>query len=202
MKRKMMTVVMAMSVMAAIGNVCSAQETEAVSNETELAELVLVDEADAVEWDLSEQQLSEAFAYAAYNISENYLKPNDISRDSITLSDDEGEWFMPGQYFLYLANMTPIYRAENPEISCEEIIDKAKIEDYTEDIFHYMLSESIFTYRYCIENNYFYFTHEQEDTNAEGRILMERTIENLTFSDEQLKLGEAVAQELAEVEAN
>ena len=37
MKRKMMTVVMAVAVMAA-GNVCNAQETEAASDGTELAE--------------------------------------------------------------------------------------------------------------------------------------------------------------------
>ena len=98
------------------------------------------------------------YAYAAYNISENYLKPNDISSDSIAIAD-LGEWGMARQYM--------------GDLICHRMIDGY---DFT-----------LFDIGDLIEG-----------TSA----LIDAAEENLTFSDEQLKLGEAVAQELEEAEAN
>lgn len=203
MKRKMMTVVMAVAVMAAAGNVCNAQETEAASDGMELAELVLVDEADAVEWGLSEQQFSEIYAYAAYNISENYLKPNDISSDSIAIAD-LGEWGMARQYMGDLichGMINAMAGVKETESSADVINDEIQKWDTLDDPFLRILDESIFAYCYCIDG--YDFTLFDIGDLIEGiSALIDAAEENLIFSDEQLKLGEAVAQELEEAEAN
>lgn len=203
MKRKMMAVVMTMAVMAVAGNVCSAQETEAVSDGTELAELVLVDEADAVEWGLSEQQFSEMYAYAAYNISENYLKPNDISSDSIAIADLE-EWGMACQYMGDLKShgmLNAMAGFKGTESSADVINDEIQKWDTLDDEFLRILDESIFAYCYSIDG-YDFTLFDIGDLKEGTFALIEAAEKNLTFLDEQLKLGEAVAQELEEAEAN
>lgn len=135
------------------------------------------------------------YAYAAYNISENYLKPNDISSDSIAIADLE-EW---GNAYVYM-NDLKVFGMANAATGCKEdehsadVIDKIQDVEYLDDEFLCILNDSIFTYCYCIDGYDF--------TLFDETVLIKTAEENLTFSDEQLKLGEAMAQELEEAEAN
>ena len=74
---------MALVLGTGISCTCAAADTE-TGTDSSLAKLEAVDASEAEAIGLSEQQLSEAFAFVAYDINENYLKPNNLSVESIS----------------------------------------------------------------------------------------------------------------------
>lgn len=160
-------------------------------SESSLVKLEAVDESEVVDLGLSEEQLEEAFAFAAYNISENYFKPNDLTAESSKWTELSG-WNVPYDTLMSLFGVEMSISG----LSYEEVVEQA-MNGLGDGGFFNLLDKSLFEYCYCVQNYDFennYVMVDRDYAKFENLVM-----ERLTFSDEQLALGEDVAQELSKV---
>lgn len=168
------------------------------SVDSSLAKLEAVDKSEVAALGLSGQQLSEAFAFAAYDINENYLKPNNLSIESISWEN-----VTPLQWSNGIFYATEIY------FQYTDAIDNHTFSTYT-DLFNNIKEANSFStnelllsvedlFRYCSKiDNYDLFDFVRITDVSDMKDLLS---DNLIFSDDRMKLGEKVAQEISELEA-
>lgn len=165
-------------------------ETTENTSDSSLAKLEAVDESEAVAIGLSEQQISEAFAYAAYSINEEYLKANNLTVESLSWDQTAEQWDVAS---FYLKNL--IFYAELEPTTCNDLFAMLKDGFAPNNYLLRLISESLFRYCYYIDN------YKLDNLDIFRDDLKKISLDNLTFSEEQLKLGEEVAQEISELEA-
>ena len=218
MKRRLAALTMALVLGAGISCTCAASNSidaiseedvlttesveETTTNDTEismdssLAKLEAVDESEVAALGLSEQQISEMFAYVAYNISENYLKPNNVTVESSNWLEMSG-WNDANGYLLQLFGIQFTF----PSNSYDTTIEELQFAETNNDFFN-ILVKSIFKYCFNVQNyNFEHYDFNLIDDPTNFLNFEKFVKENLTFSDDQLKLGEEVAQEISELEA-
>lgn len=161
------------------------------SGDDTLAELKAAEKTEVVAIGLSRQQLSEAFALAAYGIDENYLKPNGLASDSITWDQTAEQWDVLSYYLKEL-----IFYAGLEPATCDELLSEMGDAFAPSNLILRSVSENIFRYCYAIQN---YDLNNLDIFRDEWK---EMTMENITFSDEQMQLGEKVAREISEMAEN
>ena len=165
-------------------------ETTENTSDSSLAKLEAVDESEAVAIGLSEQQISEAFAYAAYSINEEYLKANNLTVESLSWDQTAEQWDVAS---FYLKNL--IFYAELEPTTCNDLFAMLKDGFAPNNYLLGLISESLFRYCYYIDN------YKLDNLDIFRDDLNKISLDNLTFSEEQLILGEEVAQEISELEA-
>ncbi len=164
-------------------------ETTENTSDSSLAKLEAVDESEAVAIGLSEQQISEAFAFVAYNISKN-----SNSEKFLDLNYSDKDWYDAICYLDILKTLGAMNSIK--QISAQKLIDENQaILPHVSNEDLQLIIENLFAYCYAIKH--FDFSELLFDEN---NTLQDTISNNLTFSEEQLKLGEEVAQEISELE--
>ena len=128
---------------------------------------------------------------ATYGINEDYLKPNDLAFDSITWDQTAEQW---DTFSYYLKEL--IFNAGLESTTCDKLLSEMGDAFAPSNIILRSVSENVFRYCYAIQN---YDLNKLDIFRDEWK---EITMENITFSDEQMQLGEKVAQEISEIEEN
>ncbi len=127
----------------------------------------------------------------AYNINHEYLEPNDMAKV-------EFKWFSSYDEWLLLTESLIIsFAAEDSTVS-DGLSYIGNSREYLENADNLELIAIVFTSLYDSYKLYF----SSYDSN-DFKLLDWQTplVKNVTFSADQLKLGEEVAQEISELEA-
>ena len=160
--------------------------------ETETADTTETDEVtDPI---LSDENIDKLYALVAYNINHEYLEPNNMAKV-------EFKWLTEDEWFILTASLETSFNSQiNPEPNINNGMNVLSISaanylgyNDTLDLIALIFKDIFYSYQ-----KYFtqYPTDEFLNVNWEEQIP-----KNVSFSEDQLKLGEEVAQEISELEA-
>lgn len=211
-----LTIVMVLSICcscAASSNTDAAPETTESTKETTTIDSSTTDTSEVVRQDsstpaetetadtsdtteatnpiLSDENIDKLYALVAYNINHEYLEPNDMTKV-------EFKWFSSYDEWLLLTESLIIsFAAEDSTVS-DGLSYIGNSREYLENADNLELIAIVFTSLYDSYKLYF----SSYDSN-DFKLLDWQTslVKNVTFSADQLKLGEEVAQEISELEA-
>lgn len=192
MKRRLAALTMAFVLGAGISCTSSASDTtDTDTSETVEQDTTASEESESINPILSDENIDKLYALVAYNINHEYLEPNDMTKV-------EFKWFSSYDEWLLLTESLIIsFAAEDSTVS-DGLIYIGNSREYLENADNLELIAIVFSSLY---NSYKLYFSNYDSNDFKLLDWQTQLVENVTFSADQLKLGEKVAQEISELEA-
>lgn len=163
----------------------SARQDSSTPAETETA-----DTTETTNPILSDENIDKLYALVAYNINHEYLEPNDMAKVQF-------KWFTSYNEWLLLTESLVISFADQDSTMTDGLSYIGNSGEYLENTDNLELIAIVFTSLY---NSYKSYFSNYNLSDFEFLDWQTPLVKNVTFSADQLKLGEEVAQEISELE--
>ena len=189
MKRRLAALTMAFVLGASISCMCAASDTADTDiSETVVQETASSDENESTDPILSDENIDKLYALVAYNINHEYLEPNDMAKVQFKWPTDIAEWVLI-ERSLRLA----LTDDGNLKLGSSFIGgDGGNLLNSKDNL---DLINIIYTSLYKTYKQYF---SEYDDSTFSRELWKDNLPQNVTFSADQLELGEEISQEIDE----